>query len=179
MTRRQPINMAKVREGDRLLDQADALGGARPMSEADLSDALSETEDFDARTYYLGKLCPQGHRWHGAAVSLRVRGRRHCVVCEKERPSRRNQQRRDSARRRAQQQAPAPQTPATPVGRPKGRTVSATLAIRLEDDLLTAIDAYADRMRQEYGWTGSARSHAIRRLLRKGLDAKDARHAAP
>lgn len=170
MARRTPIDLAKVQEGDAHRARAKALGGAPAPTEAELSEAL-EAPDFDTSRFYLGKLCPKGHRWRETNYSLRHVRRSDCRECAVVRRRLHRQRTKQPAAPPAPAPAPAPAKKAT--GRPKGRTVSETLALRLSPAMLEAIDRFAERMQYEHGWAGPSRSHAVRLLLQRALEADE------
>jgi hypothetical protein len=61
---------------------------------------------FSAKTFYVGKLCDQGHSEAGAPFSVRYKSSHSCVTCEHERAATRRGQRNPSQR-------PPPQVTAT------------------------------------------------------------------
>ena len=73
-----------------------------------VTDAVTDTETvtvagqalepFDTTRYYLGKLCPKGHDYHGTGQSLLRKHNQHCRECENEGKR---------AARQAKRQAPA------------------------------------------------------------------------
>jgi hypothetical protein len=46
---------------------------------------VSETQTFDEARFYLGSACKRGHLWGDTDKSLRYKGYRACVECQRER----------------------------------------------------------------------------------------------
>jgi hypothetical protein len=69
--------------------------GEMPATEASAEDlAVSppgQTPAYDADRYYLGKLCPRSHDWHGTGHSLRYTHNRVCPECDREKTTERRQ----------------------------------------------------------------------------------------
>jgi len=59
-------------------------------------------------------------------------------------------------------------------GRPKGQSATELHAFRLPKDLVTRMDAYAERLRKEAPWSNATRADAARALLTYALDQLDA-----
>jgi hypothetical protein len=55
------------------------------------AEALETPPAYDANRYYLGKLCPRSHDWHGTGPSLRYTRNRLCLQCDREKTAARRQ----------------------------------------------------------------------------------------
>ena len=57
------------------------------------------------------------------------------------------------------------------MGRPKSPTPKTLTAFRLPPELLTRVDAYAERLQRDTPWATVTRADAVRALLTRALDA--------
>ena len=82
----EPLVEAAVTPQDNIrhYDNTVLQEGTAQVSDTEGTSGQTAVPPFDARTRYLGPLCPQGHDWAGTGQSLRNTKSNNCLACNKE-----------------------------------------------------------------------------------------------